>query len=151
MPFPHRTRNRKHHASHTLSTPSAILTQALTQKRHRPLRCLFPTAPQSARVEGYPVMAELRIDPAELKSLVRDIVTSVLQELEQHRLLVNGKLALSEPEAAELLGLHPWQLRDVRLAGKIGHTRITGNKVRYSLEDLQSYLAQGHEPGNGRK
>lgn len=96
-------------------------------------------------------MAELRIDPDELKALVRDIVASVLHEVEQHRLLVNGKLALAEPEAAELLALHPWQLRDVRLAGKIGHTRIVGNKVRYTVEDLRAYLGQAYEPGNGRK
>jgi hypothetical protein len=96
-------------------------------------------------------MAELRIDPAELKTLVRDIVVSVLDEFQHHRLLVNGKLALSEPEAADLLSLHPWQLRDLRLAGKIGHTRITGNKVRYVVEDLQHYLRQRHEQGNGSK
>ena len=102
-------------------------------------------------MEGYSVMAELRIDPVELKTLVHGIVTAVLDELEQHRLLVNGKLALSEPEAAGLLDLHPWQLREVRLAGKIGHTRIVGNKVRYTVEDLHAYLRQAHEPGNGSK
>lgn len=96
-------------------------------------------------------MAELRIDPVELKGLVQEIVAQVVETLQQHQQLLNGKLALSEPEAAELLGLHPWQLRDLRLAGKIGHSRIVGNKVRYTLQDLMAYLRQGHEPGTARR
>lgn len=96
-------------------------------------------------------MAELRIDPAELKALVQEIVAQVIEELQQHQQMLNGKLALSEPEAAELLGLHPWQLRDLRLAGKLGYSRIVGNKVRYTVQDLTDYLRQGHEPGTTRR
>jgi hypothetical protein len=94
-------------------------------------------------------MAELRLDRDELKPVVKEIVNLVFAELQQFRLLVSGKLALTEPEAAGLLGLHAWQLRDLRLAGKIGHSRIVGNKVRYTVDDLLDYLRQGHEPGTG--
>jgi hypothetical protein len=96
-------------------------------------------------------MADLRLDPAELKPLVQEIVTQVLAELKQGLPLLNGRLALNEAEAAELLGLHPWQLRDLRLAGKIGYSRIVGGRVRYTPDDLLAYLRHGHEPGNGRK
>ena len=92
-------------------------------------------------------MAEIRFDPSELRPLVQEITSAVLYELEQRRLLVNGKLAHTEAEAADLLGLHSWQLRDLRLAGKIGHSRIVGNRVRYTVDDLTKYLRRGHEPG----
>jgi hypothetical protein len=71
----------------------------------------------------------------------------VLQEFEGRRLLVNGKLALNEAEAANLLGLHSWQLRDLRLSGKIAHRRVVGNRVRYTPDDLIAYLDRHLEPG----
>lgn len=92
-------------------------------------------------------MAELRLDKNELAGLIQEVVAGVLQEFEQRRLLVNGKLALTEPEAADLLGLNAWQLRDLRLAGKISFRRIVGNRIRYILEDLAGYLDRHHEPG----
>ena len=61
--------------------------------------------------------------------------------------LVHGKLALTEEQAAELLDLNTWQLRDLRLVGKIGFTRIVGNRVRYTLPDLLEYLRRNHQAG----
>ena len=89
-------------------------------------------------------MAKLVIDPDELKPLVREIVQAVLAETNQ---LLNGKLAVSEHEAASLLGLNPWQLRDLRLAGKIEYSRIVGGRVRYSPEDLTGYLRRTRVTG----
>ena len=85
-------------------------------------------------------MANLTLDSEELKPLVHAVVTAVTQELENRKTLVNGRLALSEPEAAELMGLNPWQLRDLRLAGNISFRRVVGNRVRYTLDDLNRYL-----------
>ena len=79
--------------------------------------------------------------------MVEQVVRAVLDELSGMNLLVHGKLALTEEQAAELLGLNPWQLRDLRLAGKIGFTRIVGNRVRYTQADLLDYLRRHHEPG----
>jgi hypothetical protein len=92
-------------------------------------------------------MADLRVDPDELRPLVQDVVRSVMDELTGLNHLVHGKLALSEEEAAELLGLNPWQLRDLRLAGKIGYVRVVGNRVRYTPADLLDYLRRHHQPG----
>ena len=47
-----------------------------------------------------------------------------------------------------MLGLHSWQLRDLRLSGKIGYSRIVGNKVRYTADDLLDYLQHNHEDRN---
>lgn len=92
-------------------------------------------------------MANLLIGPDELKPLVREIVEAVLAETDQSRHLLNGKLAVAEPEAAALLGLNPWQLRDLRLAGKITHSRIVGGRIRYTPDDLTGYLCRTREPG----
>jgi hypothetical protein len=92
-------------------------------------------------------MAELQIGAEELRPLVQAIIAEVLGELERKRTLLNGRLAVTEAEAADLLGLHSWQLRDLRLAGKIGYSRIVGGRVRYTVDDLLDYLRQGHENG----
>jgi hypothetical protein len=97
-------------------------------------------------------VADLRIDPDELKPLIRDIVEAVLAEAAGLQHLLNGKLAVPESEAAALLGLNPWQLRDLRLARKISYSRIVGARVRYTLDDLTGYLRQSREAGtSGRR
>jgi hypothetical protein len=92
-------------------------------------------------------VADLHIAPNELEPLVRRIVEAVLSETDRLKQLVNGKLALPEAEAAELLGLNAWQLRDLRLAGKITFSRIVGHRVRYTLDDLTGYLRRTREAG----
>lgn len=95
-------------------------------------------------------MATLQLSEGDLRPLIREIVEAVFDEANEFRKLMNGKLAVTEPEAAALLGLNTWQLRDIRLAGNITHSRIVGNKVRYTLEDLLGYLRRGREQGNGK-
>lgn len=92
-------------------------------------------------------MADLQLTSEEIRPLVQEVVRAVLDEMDQLKHLIHGKLALTEEQAAELLDLNPWQLRDLRLAGKIGFTRIVGNRVRYTLQDLLLYLRRHHQPG----
>jgi hypothetical protein len=92
-------------------------------------------------------VANLVINPDELRPLVRDIVEAVLGECDQLKHLLNGKLAVDEAEAAALLGLNPWQLRDLRLANRITHSRIVGGRIRYTHDDLVGYLRSTREPG----
>jgi hypothetical protein len=85
---------------------------------------------------------QLSIDPAELKVIVREVAA----ELERERATLDiapERLAYSESEAADLLGLKPHVLRDERLRGRIGHTKIVGGRIRYRREDLLAYLAGG--------
>lgn len=93
-------------------------------------------------------MADLQLTSDEIRPLVQEVVRAVLDEMDQLKHLVHGKLALTEGQAAELLDLNSWQLRDLRLAGKIGFTRIVGNRVRYTLQDLLLYLRRHHQAGN---
>jgi len=45
-------------------------------------------------------------------------------------------------EAARMLGLNSWQLRDLRLRGEITPSRLTGKRVRYTKEDLTNFLRE---------
>jgi hypothetical protein len=94
-------------------------------------------------------MATLQLSDGDLKPLIREIVEAVFEQANELKQLMNGKLCITEPEAANLLGLNTWQLRDVRLSGKITYSRIVGNKVRYTLDDLVGYLRRGRDEGNG--
>lgn len=85
-------------------------------------------------------MAEIKIDAGELRAVVRAVVAETLAELEARRPDLDGRLAYSEAEAADLLGLKHHQLRDLRLAGKIEFCRVVGRRVRYTREQLLGYL-----------
>ena len=88
-------------------------------------------------------MAGISFDAAELRPLVKSVVTEVLAELEQIKQFHEGRLAYWEAEAAAMLGLKQHQLRDLRLEGKISFTRIVRGRIRYTLQDLMAYLNQG--------
>ena len=84
----------------------------------------------------------LQLDPSVLGPLIRQIVAETVAQLDADRAKLGDKLAYSETEAARLLGLREHQLRDARLAGKIGCSQITGRRIRYTREDLLHYLAE---------
>ena len=84
----------------------------------------------------------LQLEPSVLEPLIRQIVAEVVAQLETDRAKLGEKLAYSEAEAARLLGLREHQLRDARLAGKVGCSQVTGRRIRYTRSDLLEYLSQ---------
>ena len=88
-------------------------------------------------------MGELRLDESELRPLVKSVIAEVLMELEQLKETHGGRLAYTEAEAANMLGLNQHQLRDIRRRGEISHSRIVGNQIRYTHQDLMGYLNRG--------
>jgi len=82
---------------------------------------------------------QMHITRDELRPLVRAVVAEVLAELEA-RMVDDGRLAFSEAEAADLLGIRPHVLRDARLRGEITACRIAGGRVRYTRHQLLEYL-----------
>ena len=72
----------------------------------------------------------LNISPEELRPVIEAAVIETLGDL----------LALSEPEAARVVGLESHQLRDERLRGRIGASAIVGRRIRYLRDDLLKYL-----------
>ncbi len=84
----------------------------------------------------------LRVDPSALAPLIRAVVTETIAQLDTDRQsLPPDRLCFDEAEAARLLGLEPHQLRDERRRGRISASQIVGRRIRYTREDLVSYLA----------
>ncbi len=77
------------------------------------------------------------------EALIETVVRRTLEEEGRWacRLPDDGRLAFSEPEAAAMLSMNPWQLRDERLRGRITASKIAGRKIRYTKQDLLDYLA----------
>jgi hypothetical protein len=83
----------------------------------------------------------LPVSAEALRPLLRELVAEALAQLQAHQAALGEPQAYPEPKAAALLGLRPHQLRDERLRGRIGHSRVVGNQVRYTRQDLLDYLA----------
>ena len=84
----------------------------------------------------------LLLTPELLTPLVREIVGEVVLALQSDRAKVNCRLADSEAEAAALIGLQVYQLRDERLRGRIGASQIVGKRICYTPADLERYLLE---------
>ena len=80
---------------------------------------------------------DLRIDPSELRPLVREVVEEVLSLVPQCDKM---RLGWREDEAARLLGMAPHQLRDRRLEGRIRGTKL-GRSWYYSRDELVKMIA----------
>lgn len=75
----------------------------------------------------------------DLRPLVEAVVTATLERLGDERQRIGDKLAYSEPEAAALLSVKPYVLRDARLRGEIAGFRI-GKGIRYERDELLRFL-----------
>jgi hypothetical protein len=79
-------------------------------------------------------------DPVALENLISEVVERTILRLEGARATAGERLAYNEQEAAALLGLNWYQLRDERLRGRIASTKVVGDRIRYLREDLIAYL-----------
>jgi excisionase family DNA binding protein len=78
-------------------------------------------------------------DLHDLKPVIGEIVRAVLSEIDSEGRRLNGKLAYSEGEAAELLDVKRTVLRDCRLRGEISARKV-GKEFRYSRDTLLEFL-----------
>lgn len=82
----------------------------------------------------------IEIDAEELKPFVEKVVREVLEQTSWPV----GRVALTEAEAADALGVPRHTLRDWRLSGRSKVTvRKVGNRVLYTREDLFRLLQLG--------
>ena len=79
---------------------------------------------------------EIKLDPAELKPIVEAVVCELLEKFQQDP----DRIAYSEAEGANLLGVTTTTLRDERLRGRI-EASLVGRKIRYTKQNLLDYLA----------
>jgi hypothetical protein len=98
----------------------------------------------SANPEDCPMM-ELLFDADDLRPLVRLVVAEALDRLERDRAKFDGRLAFSEAEAAALLGVKPYVLRDCRRRGELERSKI-GSKIMYTRADLLEFLERQKQP-----
>ncbi|QDT49466.1 hypothetical protein Pan258_35150 [Symmachiella dynata] len=78
---------------------------------------------------------------------IRAAVRATLEEIQSDEArLPDGRLAYPEGEAAKLLGIAKYVLRDARLRGEIVGCRV-GAKICYERAELMAYLQRQREGG----
>jgi hypothetical protein len=88
----------------------------------------------------------VKFDDDDLEPLVEQVVARVLEQRTGNDAKLGTRLAFTEPEAAALLGMKPYVLRDARLRGETIGSRI-GKKVYYSRDELLKLLARNQTNG----
>ena len=84
----------------------------------------------------------MKLDASDIQGLepvIAIVVGQVLGRIEAERAKLDKKLAYSEAEAATLLGVKRYVLRDARLRGEIAARRI-GREYRYSRDSLLKFV-----------
>ena len=81
---------------------------------------------------------ELRFDSDDLKPIVRSVVAELADRFD------DGRIAYTEVEAAELVGVARHVLREARLRGEVQHGRI-GAKIVYTKRQLLAFLEGGED------
>ena len=81
----------------------------------------------------------LAVTSEDLKPIIREVLSELLDHQSGERLLPDGRLGYSEPEAAALLGLPSHRLRDARLRGDI-KARKVGRAYRYARAELVRFI-----------
>jgi hypothetical protein len=84
----------------------------------------------------------LSLDVELLTPLIQAVVREVLHQVEQAQAAIPDRMAFSEEEAAALLGLEWYQLRDERLRGRVRAYVVVNGQVRYSRDDVLAYLTR---------
>lgn len=89
---------------------------------------------------------KLTFDVEDVRPLVEAAVEEALRRVQQAQdALPEGQMAYHEKEAAPLLGMKWYQLRDERRRGKIRGFKGPGGKVYYSKQDLLAYVAHNRD------
>jgi hypothetical protein len=83
---------------------------------------------------------ELSVEPDQLRQLIGEAVRTYIEQMGAGGFQSDGRIAFTEAEAAEKLGLAEHVLRDERLRGKIHAAQIVKGRIRYTRQDLEAYL-----------
>ena len=81
----------------------------------------------------------IQLDQQDIEPLVHLAVAEAMNRLEEERAKFSGRLAFTEPEAAALLGVKPYVLRDCRRRGELQAAKV-GSKIVYTRTDLVEFL-----------
>ena len=89
---------------------------------------------------------KIQFDDDDLAPLIERVVVRVLEQRETDDGKLGKRIAYTESEAATLIGVKPYVLRDCRLRGEVIGSRI-GKRVMYSREELLKLLAKNKTEG----
>ncbi len=78
-------------------------------------------------------------DDSDLRPLIERVVAETLSQAQADDAKLGGRLAFPESEAALLLGVEKYTLRDCRRRGEIAGCMI-GKKICYSTDELREFL-----------
>ncbi len=84
----------------------------------------------------------MKLEPGDIHDLapiIETVVDRVLERIAADSERLGDRLAFSEPESADLLGLPRHVLRDMRLRGQISAKKC-GKQFRYSRQTLVDFL-----------
>ena len=87
---------------------------------------------------------KIEFDSEDLRPIVHLTVAEALDHLEAERAKLHGRLSFTEPEAAALLGVKPYVLRDCRRRGELQGAKV-GSKIVYTRGDLLDFLERQKE------
>ena len=82
---------------------------------------------------------ELKLNPAELTPIIRQTIEETLAEVGPTNDKLAGRLAFTEAEAAELMGIERYVLRDARLRGEIDGSKV-GKMIIYEPDVLREFI-----------
>jgi hypothetical protein len=85
---------------------------------------------------------EMKLDASDiydLKPLLATFARELLAEIDADA--ERGRLAFTEKQAAEAIGVPSWKLRDCRLRGEL-RGRLVGRTMVYSRDELQRFLQE---------
>lgn len=89
----------------------------------------------------------INVTPDDLRPLVETVVAETLAAFETTgATLSSGRMAYTEAEAAQLLGVKRHVLRDARIRSEIVATRI-GGRIGYEPAQLRAYLIRNRVEG----
>lgn len=86
-------------------------------------------------------VVNITLSPDDLRPLLAEIVDKVVATIEGDLAPMGGRLAITEVEAAKMLSLKDFQLRDERYSGRIKASVGRGGRILYAKSDLLKYLS----------
>lgn len=87
---------------------------------------------------------QVTFSPDDIRPLVQTVAAEILEAIHAD----DGRLAYSEAEAAQMLGVKSHVLGDARRRGEIDASKV-GGVVRYTKSDLLKFLASSRWNGRG--
>ena len=89
---------------------------------------------------------KIDFEQSDLQPLIERIAVEVIAQLKHDQAALGNRLTFTEAEAAVLLSMEQYQLRDERRDRRITASVVRGGKIVYTRDDLLEYLRRRRWP-----